>query len=142
MGRAGVPLLLPLLPLLPPLLPLLLLGTVPFPHLPFAHESEQQSPNFVHEAPDPLQTAVGPPQTFFRQSSLQQSVFATHDAPSAAQLGAVHVPLVQLPLQQSVGDWHDSPTSLHESAVLVDVTQTPEHERLQQSEKELQVSPV
>jgi hypothetical protein len=102
-GSWGIPLLLPLPLLLLPLLLLLLLETATASHLPLLHSLEQQSPYWVHVSPFALHDAVGPPQKFFRQSFLQQSDSALHALPSAPQLGATHVPPVQLPLQQSLG---------------------------------------
>jgi hypothetical protein len=117
-----LPLLLPLPPLLlgsigscgrppPLLLPLLLLLVGIATHSPPSQSLEQHWPKVVHEPPLSLHTAVGPPQTFWSQSSLQHCDFEVHDAPSAEHAGAAHTPLAQLALQQSVFDWHVVPTA-------------------------------
>jgi hypothetical protein len=137
-----LPLLLPLL-----LLPLLLLedavdGSM---HWPFSQASEQQSPNWVHEAPSLSQVAPAPPHTPPWQSLLQHWPFDVHDSPLAEQLGAVQVPPTQLPLQQSLDDSQLSPAGVHatpEGDVPLGAMQTPEQARLQQSDHDAHVTPT
>jgi hypothetical protein len=59
---------------------------------PMSHESEQHSLYLKHLPPTGAHVAVGLPQTFFRQSSLQHSESFSHCAPSARQLGSTQVP--------------------------------------------------
>lgn len=109
-------------------------------HLPAWHESEQQSPYFEHAWPVARHAAVAPPHLPFVQSSLQHSLEALHELPSAWHVGATHAPDVQVPVQQSLPAEHLAPAAWHELES-EGAPHTPAHEVLQHSLNELQAAP-
>lgn len=104
-------------------------------HSPCSQVSEQQSPNFVHAAPVPLQVAPVPPQTPLSQSALQHWPFDVHVSPSAEQLGVVGVD--DDPEDEDAPE-EDDPD---DDDALLGAMHTPEQDRLQQSDHSAQTVP-
>jgi hypothetical protein len=91
--------------------------------------------------PSCAHTAAVPPHLPLVQSALQQSPEVVHDAPSAAHVGAVHVPDWQLPLQHSLA-WEQLPPADVQEEDGDGVTHTPAHDVLQQSLHDVHAVPA
>jgi hypothetical protein len=103
------------------------------------HVRAQQSPKFVHAAPD-CPHPIFPPHVPFMQSLLQQLAEDAQIKPSGVQLGRTHAPATQLPLQQLGPVVHAAPSPAHDPEG-EGAAQTPEQEVLQQSSHDKQLVP-